>query len=113
MKKTLLLLLTVVATVFAFSAPALAAAASTKPNILFLLADQLRASATGYGGDLNVRTPKLDLLAKASVSFRNAVSVCPVCTPFRAALMTGRFPTTTGMFPPYLRAQSRRPVAGF
>jgi arylsulfatase A-like enzyme len=71
---------------------------AASPNIVFLLADQLRASATGYGGDPNARTPNLDRLAAASVNFRNAVSVCPVCTPYRAALMTGRFPTTTGMF---------------
>jgi arylsulfatase A-like enzyme len=69
-----------------------------EPNIVFLFADQLRACGTGYGGDPNVRTPNLDALAKESVNFRNAVSVCPVCTPFRAALITGRFPTTTGMF---------------
>jgi arylsulfatase A-like enzyme len=68
------------------------------PNIVFLFGDQLRNSATGYGGDPNVHTPNLDSLARQSVDFRNAVSVCPVCTPFRAALMTGRFPTTTGMF---------------
>lgn len=73
-------------------------AAVPRPNVVILLADQLRASATGYGGDPNVRTPNLDRLAAASVNFRNAVSVCPVCTPFRAALQTGRFPTTTGMF---------------
>jgi len=72
--------------------------AAKHPNIVFLFGDQLRASATGYGGDLNVRTPNLDWLAKESINFRNAVSVCPVCTPFRTALMTGRFPTTTGMF---------------
>ncbi len=68
------------------------------PNIVFLLADQWRASATGYSGDPNVKTPNLDRLAGRSVSFRNAVSVCPVCTPYRAALMTGRYPTSTGMF---------------
>lgn len=69
-----------------------------RPNILFVFADQLRSSATGYGGDLNVHTPRIDGLAGESINFRNAVSVCPVCTPYRAALMTGRFPTTTGMF---------------
>ncbi len=87
--------------ILSLSALVAAAAAERPPkhaNIVFLFGDQLRASATGYGGDLNVRTPNLDWLAKESINFRNAVSVCPVCTPFRAALMTGRFPTTTGMF---------------
>lgn len=69
-----------------------------RPHIVFLLADQWRASAMGYAGDPNVRTPHLDALAKESVNFQNAVSVCPVCTPYRASLLTGRYPTTTGMF---------------
>ena len=69
-----------------------------KPNIVILLADQWRATATGYAGDPNVKTPALDRLAAEGSWFRNAVSVCPVCTPYRAALMTGRWPTSTGMF---------------
>ncbi len=69
-----------------------------RPNIVFLLADQWRAMATGYAGDVNVKTPHLDRLAAESLRFCNAVSVCPVCTPYRAALMTGRYPTSTGMF---------------
>ena len=73
-------------------------AADKRPNILFLFADQWRASATGYAGDPNVKTPNLDRLAASGLRFRNAVSVCPVCTPYRAALMTGRYPTSTGMF---------------
>ena len=71
---------------------------SPGPNVVFILTDQWRASAFGYAGDPNVRTPNLDRLAAASVRFENAVSVCPVCTPYRASLMTGRFPTSTGMF---------------
>jgi arylsulfatase A-like enzyme len=74
------------------------AAEGARPNIVYLLTDQWRASATGYAGDPNVKTPHLDRLAGTSLHFRNAVSVCPVCTPYRAALMTGRFPTSTGMF---------------
>jgi arylsulfatase A-like enzyme len=74
------------------------AASTDKPNVVFLLADQWRAKATGYEGDPNVKTPNLDRLARQSLNFRNVVSVCPVCTPYRAALMTGRFPTSTGMF---------------
>jgi arylsulfatase A-like enzyme len=76
----------------------LAAHAADKPNIIFVLTDQWRASAFGFAGDPNVKTPHLDKLAAQSVRFTNAVSVCPVCTPYRAALMTGRFPTSTGMF---------------
>lgn len=74
------------------------AAAPTKPNIVYVLTDQWRASATGYAGDPNAKTPNLDRLAKEALNFRNAVSVAPVCTPHRAALMTGRYPTSTGMF---------------
>jgi arylsulfatase A-like enzyme len=80
---------------FALGSPLFAA---PKPNILYLLTDEWRPSATGYAGDPNVKTPNLDQLAKESLNFSKAVSVCPVCTPHRAALMTGRFPTSTGMF---------------
>ncbi len=69
-----------------------------KPNVIFILTDQWRASAFGYTGDPNVKTPHLDSFAKEAVSFANAVSVCPVCTPYRASLLTGRYPTSTGMF---------------
>jgi arylsulfatase A-like enzyme len=69
-----------------------------KPNVVLALTDQWRAQAFGYAGDPNVRTPNIDALAGRSINFENAVSVCPVCTPHRASLMTGRYPTTTGMF---------------
>jgi len=69
-----------------------------KPNIVFVLTDQWRGQAFGYAGDPNVRTPNIDALAGRSIQFENAVSVCPVCTPHRASLMTGRYPTSTGMF---------------
>jgi arylsulfatase A-like enzyme len=69
-----------------------------KPNIVYVLTDQWRAQATGYAGDPNVKTPNLDALASKSINFTNAVSVCPVCTPYRASLMTGKYPLSTGMF---------------
>ncbi len=71
---------------------------AAKPNIVYILTDQWRGSALGYAGDPNVQTPNLDAFAKESVNFTNAVSVTPVCTPHRAALLTGRYPTSTGMF---------------
>ncbi|MEI7902373.1 MAG: sulfatase [bacterium] len=85
-------------TLLSRAAPAQDASAPRRPNIVFVLADQWRAKATGYGGDPNVKTPHLDGLAKTAVNFRNTVSVCPVCTPYRASLLTGRYPTSTGMF---------------
>ena len=72
----------------------------SKPNVVFVLTDQWRAQATGYYGDPNLigKTPHLDDFANRGINFRNAISVCPVCTPYRAALLTGQYPTTTGMF---------------
>ncbi|MFW6154169.1 MAG: sulfatase [Planctomycetota bacterium] len=70
----------------------------SKPNIVFVFADQMRAQATGYAGDPNVKTPHLDALAAESVNFTTAVSNCPICTPYRACLMTGQYPLTHGLF---------------
>ncbi len=72
--------------------------ATRKPNLVFIFADQWRAQATGYAGNKDVRTPNLDRLATESVNFSNAVSGCPVCSPYRASLMTGRYPLTHGVF---------------
>jgi len=68
------------------------------PNILFVFADQWRYQATGYAGDPNVVTPHLDRLAGESINFSAAVSGCPVCTPYRASLLTGQRPLTHGLF---------------
>ena len=69
-----------------------------RPNVLILLTDQWRAQATGYAGDPNVLTPNLDRLASTSVNFKNAVSGMPVCSPFRASLLTGQRALTHGVF---------------
>ncbi|MDP6042081.1 MAG: sulfatase [Candidatus Latescibacteria bacterium] len=71
---------------------------NSKPNVVYILTDQWRAKATGYNGDPNAVTPNIDRLAAESINFANAIGTSPVCTPARAALLTGRFPTTTGMF---------------
>ena len=68
------------------------------PNVVFVFGDQWRAQATGYAGDPNVRTPHLDRLAETSVNFVRAVSGCPVCSPYRASLLTGQYPLTHGVF---------------
>lgn len=68
------------------------------PNILYVFADQWRAQATGHAGDPNVKTPNLDALETESLSFTNAVMGCPVCSPARACMVTGRYPLTHGVF---------------
>jgi len=69
-----------------------------KPNLVFVFADQWRAQDVGYAGNKNVKTPNLDKLAAQSINFTNAVSCCPVCSPYRASLITGRYPLTHGVF---------------
>jgi arylsulfatase A-like enzyme len=68
-----------------------------QPNIVFIFADQLRAQSVGFMGNGQVRTPNLDSVASQGAVFETAVSCCPVCTPYRAALLTGRYPLSTGM----------------
>ena len=68
------------------------------PNLIFVFGDQWRAQATGYAGDPNAHTPNLDRFASKSVNAVNAVSCCPVCSPYRASLMTGQYPLTNGIF---------------
>ena len=71
---------------------------TSQPNIVFVFADQMRAQATGFSGNTQVKTPNLDRLAGESVVFDTAVANCPVCTPYRASLLTGRYPLSTGLF---------------
>lgn len=78
--------------------PEAGASARKAPNLLVVLGDQWRAQATGYAGDPNVKTPHLDAFAARSTNFRNAVSCCPVCSPYRASLLTGRYPLSHGIF---------------
>lgn len=69
-----------------------------RANVVFLLADQWRAQAASFAGDPNAFTPNLDRLASQSIRFTTAVSCCPVCSPYRASLMTGRYSLTHGVF---------------
>lgn len=68
-----------------------------KPNLVFMFADQLRLCSMGYAGDRKAITPHIDALAQRSLNLCNAVSGHPVCAPFRASLLTGKYTTSTGM----------------
>lgn len=63
----------------------------TKPNILLILTDQLRAHALGCYGNTQIKTPNIDALAGESLRFDQAVTNCPVCMPARSALLAGQY----------------------
>lgn len=70
---------------------------TSKPNVIYVLADQLRYQSCGYAGDSRAKTPNLDAFAREAVSFSNAVSGHPVCAAYRASLFAGKYTTSTGM----------------
>ena len=71
--------------------------AAEKPNVVFLFADEHRYQSMGFTETPEVKTPTLDRMARQGVSFTNAISNYPVCSPFRAILLTGRWPYQTGV----------------
>ncbi len=76
----------------------LAAAQTPKrPNILFILPDQLRAQALGCMGNKDVQTPHIDRLASEGLLFENTFANTPVCCPARANLLTGMYAHRNGM----------------
>jgi arylsulfatase A-like enzyme len=68
------------------------AQAPRRPNVLVLMPDQWRGQDLGSMGNEQIRTPVLDKLASEGTQFTNAAANCPVCTPARACLMTGKYP---------------------
>jgi arylsulfatase A len=74
----------------------LLAAPTKPPNIVFILCDDLGYGDLGCYGS-KIRTPNLDRLAAEGMRFTNFDSADPVCSPSRAALLTGRYPTRVGV----------------
>ncbi len=68
-----------------------------KPNVIWVLTDQMRAQAMAFMGDANVKTPNLDNMAREGVAFTSAVSGAPWCCPFRGSLLTGLYPHQNGV----------------
>lgn len=67
-----------------------------QPNILFILADDMSYPYSSVYGDPVVKTPNLKRLAQHGVTFTNAYSANPSCTPSRAAMLTGKYPHKLG-----------------
>ncbi len=64
----------------------------SRPNILFILADDLGWSQLGCYGSRFYETPNIDRLATEGMRFTDAYAACPVCSPTRASIMTGKYP---------------------
>lgn len=67
---------------------------NAKPNIVFFLIDDLGWMDVGYNGSTFYETPNIDKLAKEGMQFTNAYAACPVCSPTRASVMTGKYPAS-------------------
>jgi len=63
-----------------------------KPNIVFILADDLGRHQLNCYGNPFYETPRIDALAAEGVRFTDAYAACPVCSPTRASIMTGKYP---------------------
>ena len=63
-----------------------------RPNIVFILTDDLGWGDLSIDGQTNYQTPHLDQLAKEGIRFTQAYSASPVCTPTRVSFFTGRYP---------------------
>lgn len=72
--------------------------AKRRPNVVVVfVADDLGARDLGYAGSTFYESPNIDALAKRGAVFSSAYAACPVCSPTRAALMTGRYPARVGV----------------
>lgn len=75
----------------------LSAAAPSKTNFVLILADDLGSHDLSCYGNRYVSTPNLDRMAREGARFTQAYAACPVCSPTRASIMTGRYPVNTGV----------------
>ncbi|XP_070606975.1 arylsulfatase D-like isoform X2 [Erythrolamprus reginae] len=70
---------------------------ASRPNILLIMADDLGYGDLGCFGNNTIRTPNIDQLAKEGVKLTQHIAAASVCTPSRAAFLTGRYPIRSGM----------------
>jgi arylsulfatase A-like enzyme len=84
--------------------------APRRPNVVFVLADDLGWRELGCYGNTFNETPHLDRLASSGVRFTHAYAAAPVCSPYRAALMTGQWPARVGITD-YLRPADPKHLA--
>ena len=62
-----------------------------RPHIVYILSDEHSGMAMSHAGDPNVSTPNMDRMANQGVSFTNSYANCPICTPSRGMIFSGRY----------------------
>jgi arylsulfatase A-like enzyme len=78
--------------------PPIATAADGRPNVVFFLADDLGYMDVGANNPKTFyETPNIDRLARNGIRFTQGYAACPVCSPTRASIMTGKYPVRTGI----------------
>lgn len=70
---------------------------NARPNIVLIMTDQQQAQALSCAGNLDLKTPNLDKLAKSGIRFENAYVSFPLCVPSRSSMFTGKMPHTLGV----------------
>ena len=90
----------------AFFAVPVAAQSPQKPNVLLILVDDLGYCDLSSYGARDLETPNLDRLVRRGIKFTSFYANCPVCSPTRAALLSGRFQDAVGV-PGVIRTHSR------
>ena len=68
-----------------------------KPNILFFLIDDMGWKDLGCYGSNFYETPNIDRLREKGMLFTNAYAACPVCSPTRGSILTGKYPAALGI----------------
>ncbi len=89
--KLLILLISII-----FSTHAWAKIKDTRPNIVFIIADDVSAEDLACYGHPTIKTPHIDALAKGGMKFTNAYLTTSSCSPSRCSIITGRYPHNTG-----------------
>ncbi len=88
------------------------AAAADRPNVVLIMADDLGWKDLGCQGSAYYETPNIDALATAGMRFTQAYAACAVCSPTRAAVLTGRYPARIGVTD-WIRPRGSRDAAEF